>query len=279
MNEPTRPSTKSAPGGPVTNAPDLTLATLLTSVADETLVSLTIRKKGVQRGRGAAKQVYGDDLTHVLLWTGWAYENLVKLSRVRLKQLDKEGKTVRGLIRSARAEGYNDMTVEDAAVGVQEIRESLRMSCRTGNGGPDDPNNPAATLRGQWYKPLTIAGKGARGCKVYVGPDRRVDGDGTRYPTPGTVYVHGLKLGEAILTAAPNGHWTPTSSGKTIAKNHLRRRLPIGRYVSYALAPGAEYDLKMGQAAIEAASKDGLMISPSVLLALFKIAQATSQGL
>lgn len=240
------------------------LVALLAEIDDETLVSVVVRKKGVERGAGADKTVYGDDLTHVLLWTGWDYRKLCLISQAYLRKLDKQGQTLTNLIRQARRDGHADVTLAEAAVAVQEIRESLWRSLSEGSG---PPSGTGASN----YVPVTVAGRRVPGCKMYNGPDRR-DKD-PRAPEPNTIYVCGLKLGESVLEAAPNGDWTPKSAPKTIAKDYMRRRLPIGRYVEYALPPSGGHVLSVGYRAVEAAREDGVHVDPGAIMALFKLAQ------
>jgi len=82
-----------------------------------------------------------------------------------------------------------------------------------------------------------------------------------RAPVDGQINLSGLKIGETVLDPAENGP-VPASSSRpdVVAKRVIRRRLPVGKYVTYRLEPGGDYILRAGGAAAIAASKDGVTV-------------------
>ena len=225
-----------------------------------TLVSLQTRKKGVARGAKGSRMVYGDDLVHVLLWTGFEYKALVERSRRKLLALN-DGTLIRKLTKVAHDHGFGGANTTDSSLAIQEVQAWLDQACAPSQAFlTDDP--------GVW-KPLVVNGTMVKGCRVYNGPAKPQDG---RAPVPGRIYIQGMKLGEKILEAAPNGPWETQSSMKTSAKKLLRSQLPVGLYAQYVLEPNVVGDLKVGRAASAAAQLAGVLVDPEAVRSLFKIA-------
>jgi hypothetical protein len=88
---------------------------------------------------------------------------------------------------------------------------------------------------------------------VYVG-----HADETLNVSPkGTIYLQGLIISSKVLEADPNGPVPGSKSAPlTVAKEIIRRMLPISRYVSYRLTPDSGFLLRAGGAA--AAAADGV---------------------
>lgn len=251
---------------PRTNTKDSKTAAALAEIGNldqGTLVSYQGQKKGVLRGRGGAKMVYGDDHVHVLLWTGFSYEALVERSLKKLIELENSGTLITDLTAEVMAKGLS-VNAQDVCAAIQELKDSLKRAV-----DPGSVTSPARSDSDYIFEPLMVDGTKVKGAKVYVGGG---DENNPRAPKPGTVYVDGVKLGEKIVAPAPNGHWKANSKAKTVAKNILRHKLPVGLYVRYALEPERVGELLVGDAAAEAAKASGVQVDPSTIKSLFKIA-------
>jgi hypothetical protein len=243
-----------------TNATDAELAQVLMNVDGGTLVSLVNRKKGVERGPKGAKDVYGNDLVHVLLWSGHEYGDLVQHSDERLKEMEQTGTLHQDLMAEAKVKGI-DASVEVACAAVSEVRDRFaRYLGGNGNGEGDER---------QHFRPLEVNGEVVRGCFVYCGPQRT----DPRAPKPGAVYLRGIKVGEKVLQPAPNGHWKAQSKPKTILKRLLEKKLPSGRFVQYILNPGDEFEMEMGKAASKAADDNGIKLRAEAVHDVIRLAQ------
>lgn len=215
-----------------TNNPEV--ADLLSKYPGGRFVGLVYTKKGRTAGRGAAKKAYGRDRVHYTLITGFSYEKLCARSVEALRGLD--------LSRVEAETGAPLWALQEAST---ELLESLALSAKGENESTTD----------HVYEPLDLEGERVPGARVYVGccgtsehkcRCRNCTGD-ERAPLPGTVYLQGLKVRATVLEADPNGPGPAVKSAdKTIAKNALRNRLPIGRYVSFTLEPGEDWILRLG---------------------------------
>lgn len=229
-----------------------------------TFTGLTTRKRGVDRGRGADRKTYGDDLVHVLVVTGFNYRRLCERSLNELAKLD-----LTTLVNSTKAIGYEGrgknaievpVTLAHFEAAKLELAESLIKSEIQKNTATHD----------HVYEPLVVDEKTVRGGRVYKcvadNPDhechcRDCTGD-PKAPLTGTIFLQGLKIGETILEAAPNGSAPrPKSNPKIVAKNLIRKYLPINRYVSYRLEPGTEFELAVGGTAAIKADKNGIKLN------------------
>lgn len=243
-----------------TNASDPDLAHVLMDVDGGTLVSLVNRKKGVERGPKGAKEVYGDDLVHVLIWSGHEYGDLVRYSDEILKEMEQTGTLHHDLMDEAKDKGL-DVSVEVTCAAVTEVRERFsRYLGGNGNGNGDDR---------QHFRPLEVDGEVIRGCVVYCGPQR----SDPRAPKQGAVYIRGVKVGEKVLQPAPNGYWDTQSRPKTIIKRMLEKQLPSGRFVQYILNPGDEFEFKMGKAASKAADDNGIKLVAEAVHDVIRLAR------
>jgi len=254
-----------------TNTGDVKMASVLSEIGDldqGTLVSARLKKKGVQRGQAGSKVVYDDDFVHVLIWSGFHYQALVERSFKKLHQLWGKGDLATKLIEATRNKGQLGVTVGDVTTAIQEVEDALLKVIRSGQKTEsiyaEEIEQPISV-----WTPLEVGGKRIRGAKVYDGAG---DPNNPRAPKPGTVYIDGVKLGEKILTPAPNGSWKPKQKAKTVAKDILRSWLPIGLYVRYALEKERLLDVKVGDEAGQFAKSEGVPVDPMAVKSLFKIA-------
>lgn len=231
------------------------------SLDSGTLAFITVHKKGETRGKGTSKQVYGDDIVHVLVWTGFSYEALVQRAIKKLEAV--EGLHPLLLAEAQKIDPF--VTLDDVCLAVQELRTSLYKVVSEPSGRV--PATPEET--DSVWEPLIVDGTKIRGSKVYVGK-----GDPTKPggPKPGTIYVDGVKLGQVTVTPAPNGHWKKDSKSKTVVKEVLKDMLPVGLYVRYSLEPDRVLAIKVGKDASAAAVAAGIPINPEAIRSLFKVA-------
>jgi len=253
----------------ITNASNPNLAGVLSELGDSgqgNLVSLIVRKKGVERGKAGSKVQYDNERVHILLWTGFQYQSLVERSSRKLDELTaKSSHFLQDLAQATIAAGQPNTTIKDASEALQEIEDHFRHVLE---GSPDsfDGNTPTDLPASIW-EPLQVDGHFVKGAKVYIGLARPED---PRAPQPGSIYLDGVKLGEKVLEAAP--HWEANQKPKSVAKNIIRSWLPVGHYVRYNLGPEALSGLKVGKAASEAAKAAGVVVDPDKIRLLFKIA-------
>jgi hypothetical protein len=252
-----------------TNALHSGLAGTLSEIGDSgqgTLVSVVVRKKGVERGKASDRQVYGDDLVHVLVWAGFQYKALVERSERKLEDLmAKSPHFIQDIAQATLDAGHADMTIQDAAVAIQEIQEQFRRVLQ--DSGSKDSWDDRSDLPDPVWEPLKVNGVPVKGVKVYVGAARP---DDPRSPQPGAIYLDGVKLGEKVLEKS--SPWTNRKKPKSAAKDVIRAMLPIGLYTRYQISPEALPDLKVGKEAGDAAKTAGIVIDPDRIRMLFKIA-------
>jgi len=227
---------------------DMLAANLAAAKPGATFTGLIITKEGEFRGRGADKKLYGNDTVHVTVITGFSYPSLVQRS---LEQLD--GMSNQDVIDSATKKGVI-LTADDVATAREELRASFKATLA----GENESTTDAV------YEPLVQDGETVKSARVYkcTGEPtckcRNCTGD-EKQPVKGTIYLQGIKVHETVLKAAPNGPVPAAKSApKTVAKNILRSRLPISKYVSFRLEPGQDWILRVGGTAIAAASAEGL---------------------
>lgn len=239
------------------------LALLLGDARKGTFTGLITRKRGVDRGRGAARQTFGDDEVHVTILTGFRYENLVRRSLEQLRGLDLDA-----VLAEATAKGRVDgkgnlLTKADFENAKAELIASFERSL-------DDTQESTSTTK-DVFETLTLDGETVRGARVYKCSGkancqcRNCTGD-AKAPLPGTIYLQGLRIHETVITPAPNGPAPkPKSAAKTVAKNLLRSKLPVRRYVSYRLEPGTDFILRAGGTAEAEAVKHGFVATDDLL--------------
>jgi len=244
-----------------TNAHSALTARVLADARVGTFTGLITRKVGVERGRGADRKVYGDDLVHTVIFTGFSYTNLVRRSLEALKGVTDAEVVAKDAIRNGTAR----FTEADVAAARAELVESFEKTLA----GTNESTTDAV------YEPLVVDGETVKGARVYrckrqAGAEgechcRDCAGD-ARAPKDGTIYLQGLAVWSTVLEAAPNGPAPePNSSPKTLAKEALRKHCPIRKYVSYRLEPKGSWSLRAGgTAAVEATSK-GFVVTDAIL--------------
>ena len=239
-------------------APELTamLATFGTS-AEGDLVYLETTKKGVRR-RGS---VHDNDTVAVLVWTGFEYKALIERSVRKMASLQSGHKLVSNLALACSEQAAGaDLSEVCAAIQETELWFHRVLTSPRGFDPLSEPKDPTV------WKPLIVDGKHVHGCRIWDGvPNPEVP----EPLVPGTVYLQGVKLGEAVLTKAASS-WATRSAPKTVAKRILRSWLPVGLYVQYALVPGTH--LSTGQEAVRQAKVAGISVDPEAVRSLFKVA-------
>jgi len=240
-----------------TNATSASLAAHLADAKVGSFVGLVITKQGETRGRGAAKMVYGDDTVHTIIVTGFRYGRLVERSLAKLVTMNPADVVAAGLVDG----DGNPVTLADVQTAMADLATSLQSTLDGTNASTTD----------HVYDPLVVDGETVRGCRVY----KCVAGDATheckcrdctgdaKAPKAGTIYLQGLAIGSKVIVPAANGP-VPASKSRAdvVAKNWIRARLPVGRYVSYKLdtsTPGA-WLLSAGGAGAAACDTNGVSL-------------------
>jgi len=259
------------------NASDATLASALTELGGEdkgTLAYLVVRKKGITRGVSGNRITYNDDTVQVLIWSGFCYRDLAERSYKKLHIMWGGGDLAKRLLAEVEAKGYVNVTLQDVSEAIQETEDNFLKVMNGGMNTMDiDDAVTVEALTGDipphHWDTLKVNGQVVRGAKVYVGQG---DPSDPRAPVPGNIYIDGVKLGEKVIQAAPNGHWKPKSKPKTVAKDILRSWLPVGLYVRYCLDKEMLLeDPKVGADASAAAKAAQIPIDPESLRQLFKL--------
>lgn len=247
-----------------TNATDTTLAENLSGISTDglgvgqgTMVSIILRKKGMTTGA----TTYGNDMVHVLMWTGFHYKALAERSLKKLDQLWDSGTLFRDLLKEALDHNVYDATIEDVSTAVQELRDSLsKVASSTHETPMGEPSYDVS----RWWEPLIVNGEPVIGAKVYIGQSKTID--------KGTVYIDGVKLGEKILVKATNPKRVPKSKPKTVIKDILRDKLPVGLYARYSLSKDRVISLSVGQDAVKNVKDSCVSVDPGAIRSLFRIA-------
>ena len=241
-----------------------------------TVFTALVRKMGVEHGQAPYKRVYGDDLTRVLIWTGFSHRALIARSMKILDHQLNKGGYIEKLAR-ATLEEHSGTTIEDVCHALQEVRDWFRRKlanpgdeseCGIGPVYPGLPGTNPVLPKSVWA-PLVINGVTVRGCSIYSGPARPED---PRAPIPGTIYVKGLKLGERLVVPAPNGQWKADSKPKTLAKNLILESLPVGLFCQYRLEPSRVSGVAVAAEAVQIAKEHKIRIDPGALTSMFKVA-------
>lgn len=222
-------------------------------VGQGTMVSAIVKKMGVTQG----SRTFGNDTVHVLLWTGFHQKALAERSYQRLQSLWWGGTFFRDLMAEAIAAGILDATMTDVAEAVQEVNASLVAALQSKVDKDEEP-------LGNVWKPLFLDGQPVLGAKEYVGMNHAIP--------QGTIYLDGVKLGERIVTPAPFAKPPVNSKTKTLIKNLVRAKLPIGLYARYRLSAENLTDIRVGQDAAAFAKASGVPVDPMAIRSLFKIA-------
>ena len=252
-------------------APDPQTLTTLMGLVDlpeqGTVFTALVHKMGVEHGQAPAKQVYGDDVTRVLIWTGFSHRALIARSMKILNHQLSKGGYIEKLAR-ATLEEHSGTTIEDVCHALQETRDWFRRKL-AGIPDADCDMPPGTPLTGSHWTPLVINGVVVRGCSIYSGLARP---DDPRAPVPGTIYVRGLKLGERLVQPAPNGQWKADSKPKTLAKRIIQETLPVGLYCQYRLEPSRVSSVAVAAEAVQIAKDHKIPIDPGALTSMFKVA-------
>jgi|3_EtaG_2_1085321.scaffolds.fasta_scaffold00336_23 hypothetical protein len=243
-----------------TNASSFATAAALADSRNGTFTGLITTK----RGKVVGGTLYGDDTVHAVIITGFSYMSLVERSLAKLQALSAAD--LAALVADGR-EGYDSrkktanlvaLTQADYVAARDALVDSFQKTLAGTNSATTDhvyealqvlhDDGNLQTVRGaRVYR--CVANDPAHECKC-----RDCSGD-NRAPKNGQVNLSGLLIGSKVITAAANG---PKPAAKsvvaTIAKNALRSRLPISRYVSYRLEQGGSWILNAGGAAAAAAT-------------------------
>jgi len=239
----------------VTNASSAALAQHLADAKVGSFVGLVIQKQGETRGRGAAKLTYGDDTVHTVIVTGFRYDRLVERSLAKLVGMNPADVVAAGLVDG----DGNPVTLADVTTAMSDLAASLQATLDGTNASTTD----------HVYDPLVVDGQVVRGCRVYkcVAADpaheckcRDCTGD-AKAPKAGTIYLQGLAVGSKVIVPAANGP-VPASKSRAdvVAKNWIRARLPVGRYVSYRLEAGTDFVLCAGGVAAMKSDEAGITL-------------------
>jgi len=233
--------------------------------------SVILRKQGEERGPKGAKVRYGDDMVHVVVVTGFSYENLVRRSLDMLPEVRAQVAQITADLAGAEAwEGRGKKAVKvpvseaDVVAALDDLEASFTKSL--------DPSAESESTTKHVYEPLVVDGEAVRGSRVYrCVADKVASGEvkechcrecsgDSKAPLDGTVYLQGLQIGSKVLEAAPNGPVPASKSGPVVvAKNAIRRKLPVSRYVSYRLH--GDFILKVGGTAAMRVDQDGIHLT------------------
>jgi hypothetical protein len=205
----------------------MSAAALAAAMPACTFSSIIYRKVGKEQGRGAAKQVVGNDLVKQVFLLGFRYDNLCQRSLDVLATIDLTAL----LAEWGGTVGGHPIDLAGLEQARLEVEESLRLS--------RDGENDSTT--DDVFEPFIVDGETVRGGRVYVG--------GTASPV-GTLYIQGLLISSTTLEAGNPAKPRAYREARTAAKDALRRLLPVGKYVSYRLTPEQEYILKVGGQAV-----------------------------
>jgi hypothetical protein len=229
-----------------TNANLTKLAAVLADATESTLSELVVQKKGAFRGRGSEKKVHGDDLVKVEIITGFSYRDILVRSLDDLDKVDPKDVVVAAADNALLNKEGLPITSKDALQAYEELRASFKASL--------EGNNKASTTRNH-FTTLVVDGEKVPGTRVY-NPEEGAN-ENPRIER-GTIYIQGLVKSEEVLRPAKNGPIPdPKSKGVSIAKRILRKQLPVGGYVSYQLAPGTPFILRLGGTIAVHSKKNG----------------------
>lgn len=197
------------------------------------VASLVYTKKGIVRGRGTDRKGYGRDRVRITFLSGFDYPTVVRKSQAILPEMKSAD-----IAEIAKDKGVvdrqgNPLQFPDIQKALVELWESFARTLE-GNG---------VSSTQDVYETLEVNGVTVPGCRVYIGEGNPED---PKAPIPGTVYLQGLFVGETVLEEDLNGPAPEPKSGAIpLAKRLIRKQLPVGRYVSFALEPGSEFDLQV----------------------------------
>lgn len=192
-------------------------------------VMVVTTKRGKVTGRGTEKKRRGADKVAAIIKIGVDYAELVRESKAICEAdgfAEKvfEAITAKGVTFGKKGE---TPTLVDCKTAVEEMIAGFNRTLNP------DPN--VAPTRVDPYKPLVWKGETIRGVKVYGG-----DGAGG----VGDLHVYGLIEDKKVLVKDEAIPASVPRKGTTAVKPHIRRMLPIAKWVQYTLVAGTEYVIK-----------------------------------
>jgi hypothetical protein len=219
------------------------IASMLGRVRNGSFASISNYKRVGEEVKGVR---YGDDTINALVVAGFSYTSLLE----RSLDILVHGDTDQILEQIA--------TIDKAtfAEAKAEVKASFEKSLRGENTSTTD----------HVRDPVIVDGEIIQGSWVYkcvAGTDhvchcRTCTGDETQ-PAPGTIEFKGLEVWSRIIVPGQNGRRPPVKSAPlTIAKNAIKKELPISKLRQYRLASGGGWSLKAGHMALESALVDGM---------------------
>jgi hypothetical protein len=213
------------------------LASYLSTNSGCKIASLVYTKKGVVRGRGANRKSYGRDRVRVTFLSGFDYAAVVRKSQALLPEMKSAAIAEIAKDKGLLDKNGNSLQFPDIQKALVEVWESFARTLE-GNG---------VSTTQDVYETLEVNGQKVHGCRVYIGEGSPED---PRAPIPGTIYIQGLFVGKTVLEEDVYGPAPEPKSGAVpLAKRLIRQQLPVGRYVSFALEPGSDFDLQVGGSA------------------------------
>lgn len=239
------------------------LGLLLKDSRKGTFTGLITKKVGKLAGRGADRKRYGDDEVHVTILTGFKYDNLVSRSLEQVQTMSLASALAASIAKGIVDGKGNALTLADFKAARDELVASFERTL--------DPAQESTSTTQDVFDTLEMDGEAVRGARVYRCSGKadcqcRNCTDEAKAPLPGTIYLQGLRIHSTILTPAPNGPApAPKSKAKTVAKNLLRKNLPVARYVSYRLEPGTDFILRAGGTAVAEAMGNGFVATDDLL--------------
>lgn len=256
----------------MTNSNSPLLGTLLKDARKGTFTGLMTQKVGKSVGPKGSKVTYGDDVIHTVIITGFSYERLVQRSLDALRDItvadvvaETTKKGIMGYTGKGKNKALTPLTASDIGEAMMELKISFNKTL--------DPDCESEATSAHVYEPLVVNGDVVAGGRVYrcvadTGKKchcRGCSGD-AKAPLDGTIYLQGLKIWSKILTPAANGPIPAVKSAvKTVAKNLLRSKLPVSKYVSYRLEPGTDFLLRAGGTAEIKATNDGFELTDDIV--------------
>ena len=242
---------------------DSPLLTALLSVAKIGTFTYLVRTKVGEERKGVR---YGDDTVATTIVTGFNYERLVQRSLDALPTIkDEDIVALAADLGLVDAKTGAPVSLQDVAAAREELEASFKNTLTSGE-------SEATTAH--VYEPLVWEGEVVKSTRVYKCVKdlegvkchcQDCTGD-PKAPKDGTIYLQGLRISTEVLVAAPNGPVPKAkSAAKTLAKNLLKDKLPIGRYVSHPLPKGGQWILKVGGTALVESQKNGLLVTDDIL--------------
>jgi hypothetical protein len=200
--------------------------------------------------RGGKKLRYGDATVRDTFVTGISR---VAAMKRRLKVLNALTGADLDAFTAEGHEGWTGRGKNATKVAVTRADFDLALSELIASAEKSRDGKNSAT-HDHVFEGLVVDGERVRGGRVYIG-----NPNGPDAASPGTIYLHGVRVGRKVLKDPVNG-WLPASksAAKTVAKRRIERLLP--RYVSYRLEPGTGFVLNVGAGAAVAADADGVTI-------------------